>query len=341
MNLNFQIKKFTGTELFQSQLKILNRVTECYTGYVKLVDDLTSAKQVLSLLKYHDALAFDCEGVKLGRGGKITLIQIGARNDTVYLFDVLVLGKDLFSVGMKDILESPNIYKYMYDCKCDSDSLYHEFSVKLTNVLDMQLFEFIVRPTAGKRLIVSTKPEHYHTTRVRGLGGTIKDYVKPRQIRKIGFENLHQVKDVGNDLMNIERTFWRFRPLSEGMKKYAALDVEMIWIISDTLQSYHSLTGITLDRLKVASNVYAKVRRDADRELDEIYVRHPVLLSFVVPEVNSKKLLIPFPTADTQCHGCRRFFIRSFVTHLLCKDCQDIKRVHTYRQRRNLTRKAY
>ena len=113
---------------------------------------------------------------------------------------------------MKDILESPTIYKYMYDCKCDSDSLYHEFSVILTNVLDMQFFEFIVRPTVGKSLVVSTKPEHYQVPRVRGLGGAIKDYVKPRQIRKTGFEDLHQVKDVGNDLMNMERTFWRFRP---------------------------------------------------------------------------------------------------------------------------------
>ena len=341
MNSKFQIKKFTGTEHFQSQLKALDRVTECYTGNVNPVNDLTSAKQALSLLKCHDELAFDCEGVELGRGGKITLIQIGAKNDTVYLFDVLELGKDLFSVGMKDILESPNIYKYMYDCKCDSDSLYHEFSVKLTNVLDMQLFEFIVRPTAGKLLKVSTKPEHYHAPRVRGLGGAIKDYVKPRQIRKIGFEDLNQVKDVGNDAMNMERTFWRFRPLTEGMKRYAALDVEMIWIISDTLQSYHSLTGITLERLKVASDIYTTVRRDVDRRLDEVYVRHPVLLSFVVPELNSQKLLISFPSVDTQCHGCRRFFMRSFVTNLLCKDCQEIKRVHTYRQKRSLNRKAY
>ena len=241
---------------------------------------------------------------------------------------------------MKDILESPTIYKYMYDCKCDSDSLYHEFSVILTNVLDMQFFEFIVRPTVGKSLVVSTKPEHYHVPRVRGLGGATKDYVKPRQIRKIGFEDLHQVKDVGNDLMNMERTFWRFRPLSEGMKRYAALDVEMIWIISETLQSYHSLTAITLERLKVASDVYTKVRRDADRKLEEVYVQHPVLLSFVVPEVNSEKILIPFPSADTQCYGCRRFFVRWFVTSSLCKDCQEITRVHTYRQRRNLNRKV-
>ena len=141
--------------------------------------------------------------------------------------------------------------------------------------------------------------------------------------------------------MNMERTFWRFRPLTEGMKRYAALDVEMIWIISDTLQSYHSLTGITLERLKVASDIYTKVRRDADRRLDEVYVRHPVLLSFVVPELNSQKLLISFPSVDTQCHGCRRFFMRSFVTNLLCKDCQEIKRVHTYRQKRSLNRKAY
>ena len=341
MNSNFQIKKFTENKHFQSQTKELDRVTERYTGHVRLVDDLTSAKQVLSSLKCQDVLAFDCEGVKLGRGGKMTLIQIGVKNDTVYLFDVLEIGKDLFSVGMKDILESPNIYKYMYDCRCDSDSLYHEFSVKLANVLDMQLFEYIVRPTAGKPLLDPTKPGHYHAPRVRGLGGAIKDYVKPRQIRKIGFEDLHQVKNVGNDLMNMERTFWRFRPLSEGMKKYAALDIEMIWIISETLQSYNPLTGITLERLKVASDIYTKVRRDPDREPDEVYVRHPVLLSFVVPEINSEKLLKPFPTADTQCHGCRRFFIQSFVTDRLCEDCHEIKRVDKYWHRRNLKRKVH
>ena len=96
MDFNFQIKKFTGTVLFQSKLKILNRITECYNGYVKLVDDLTSAKQVLSLLKCQDVLAFDCEGVKLGRGGKMTLIQIGVKNGTVYLFDVLDLRRIYF-----------------------------------------------------------------------------------------------------------------------------------------------------------------------------------------------------------------------------------------------------
>ena len=336
MNLNFQIKKFTGTEHFQSKLKTLDRVTEWYTSNVKLVDDLTRAKQVLSLLKCHLELAFDCEGVKLGRGGKITLVQIGAKNGTVYLFDVLVLGKDLFSVGMKDILESPIIYKYMYDCRRDSDSLYHEFDVKLTNVLDMQLFEFIVRPTAGKPLRLSTKPEHYKAPRVRGLGGAIEDYVKPSQICKIGFKDLNQIKNAGGDAMNLEPTIWRYRPLSRGMERYAALDVELIWIISDTLQSYHSLTGITLDRLKLASDVYAKMRREADRRIEDVYIKHPVLLSYVIPDVNFQNRLIPFPTPERQCNGCRRFFIRSFVPHLLCKDCQEIGRVYVCRQINNM-----
>ena len=335
MNLNFEIKKLTGTEHFQSELKVLDRVTEWYTNNVRLVNDLTSAKQVLSQLKCHNVLAFDCEGVKLGRGGKMTLVQIGAKSDTVYLFDVLVLGKDLFSAGMKDILESPNIYKYMYDCRWDSDSLYHEFNVKLTNVLDMQLFEFIVRPTAGKQIRGPTKPEHYKAPRVRGLSGVVENYVQPIQINKIGLKDLSQFKKAGSDVMFLEPTVWRYRPLSKGLERYAALDVEMIWIISDTLQSYHSLTGITLDRLKLASDVYTKMRRDADRRLEDVYFEHPVLLSFVIPDVNSQNRLIPFPTPEKQCDGCRRFFERSFVPHLLCRDCQEIKRVHIYRQKNN------
>ena len=336
MDLNFQIKEFTGTEHFQSELKILDTITECYTGNFILINDLTNARQVLPSLKCQDALAFDCEGVKLGRGGKITLVQIGAKNDTVYLFDVLKLGKDLFSVGMKEILESPNIYKYMYDCKRDSESLYHEFGVKLTNVLDMQLFEFIVRPTAGKPIGSSTKPEHYKAPRVRGLSGTIKTYVKPNQIRKVGFEDLNKFKNAGNDVMNLEPAIWRYRPISRGMERYAALDIEMIWIISDTLQTYHPLQAITLERLKFASDVYTKMRREADKKLDDIYIQHPVLVSFVIPDINKKNRLIPFPTAKTPCDGCRRFFIRSFVQFSLCKDCQEIKRVHEYRQKNSI-----
>ena len=265
----------------------------------------------------------------------MTLVQIGAKSDTVYLFDVLVLGKDLFSAGMKDILESPNIYKYMYDCRWDSDSLYHEFNVKLTNVLDMQLFEFIVRPTAGKQIRGPTKPEHYKAPRVRGLSGVVENYVQPIQINKIGLKDLSQFKKAGSDVMFLEPTVWRYRPLSKGLERYAALDVEMIWIISDTLQSYHSLTGIRLDRLKLASDVYTKMRRDADRRLEDVYFEHPVLLSFVIPDVNSQNRLIPFPTPEKQCDGCRRFFERSFVPHLLCRDCQEIKRVHIYRQKNN------
>ena len=333
MNLNFEIKKFTGTEHFQSELKILDTVTEWYTNNVKLVDDLASAKQVLSLLKCQNVLAFDCEGVKLGRGGKMTLIQIGAEHDTVYLFDVLVLGKDLFLVGMKDILESPNIHKYMYDCRWDSDSLYHEFNVKLTNVLDMQLFEFIVRPVTGKQIRGPTKPEHYKAPLVRGLSGVIENYVKPSQIKEIGLKDLNQFKKAGSDVMLLEPTVWRYRPLSKGLERYAALDVEMMWIISDTLQSYQSLTEITLDRLKHASDVYTKMRREADRRLENVYFEHPVLLSFVIPDVNSQNRLIPFPTPEKQCDGCRRFFERSFVPCLLCRDCQEIKRVHLYRQK--------
>ena len=41
MNLNFEIKKLTGTEHFQSELKVLDRVTEWYTNNVRLVNDLT------------------------------------------------------------------------------------------------------------------------------------------------------------------------------------------------------------------------------------------------------------------------------------------------------------
>lgn len=70
-------KRLNSVVSFRTQLNRLDRVTNCYTGDAQLIHDATTAKQVLSSLKYYSDLALDCEGVRLGREGKLTLIQIG------------------------------------------------------------------------------------------------------------------------------------------------------------------------------------------------------------------------------------------------------------------------
>ena len=158
-----ELKALTG-----SALDNLQQATTGFKNQIEYIDSIENVEKACSRLGQHEELAFDCEGVDLGKGGKLTLIQIMAKDEQVFIFDVLVLGKFLFENGMKEILESTGIIKIMFDCRCDSDSLWEEYKVELTNVLDMQLFEIMVRPYAGTKLRVASKPWHYRKQCIRG-----------------------------------------------------------------------------------------------------------------------------------------------------------------------------
>lgn len=198
----------------------------------------------------------------------------------------------------------------------------------------MQVFEYIVRPIANKPLPSPTRPWHYRKPYVRGLGAVIKTYVNSQQFRRIGLQSSFDlVKGAGEKLMKAERTIWRYRPLSGGMKRYAALDIEMIWIVADTLKNHSSLTGTTLQRVKIGSSIYAAMRRDTDRKVEDVYICNPILASYVIPEVDYNGRIIPIPQGDTKCNGCRRFFESSHVTQNgLCEDCIEVVRVSKHRR---------
>ena len=57
----------------------------------------------------------------------------------VLLVDVSVMGARAFEEGrLRELLESTRVLKLVFDCRGDSDALYHQHSVKLRNVYDVQ-----------------------------------------------------------------------------------------------------------------------------------------------------------------------------------------------------------
>ena len=105
----------------------------------------------LSCLK---EITFDSQGVDLSRTGPVTLLQLSGTQPTpsgclpqVYLFDVLALGPTIFDIDAREgerctlklILESNSVLKVAFDCRDDSNALYHQFGVMLYNVLDVQV----------------------------------------------------------------------------------------------------------------------------------------------------------------------------------------------------------
>ena len=63
-----KLKALTG-----SVLDNLQQATSGFKIQVEYIDSIENAEIVCSQLRQHKELAFDCEGVRLGKGGKLLL----------------------------------------------------------------------------------------------------------------------------------------------------------------------------------------------------------------------------------------------------------------------------
>ncbi|XP_022086748.1 uncharacterized protein LOC110977172 [Acanthaster planci] len=117
---------------------------ETSEGYVYLHHPGTKLRQAVDVIKTQQLIGVATEAERLGRRAKISLLQICCANQ-VFLFDVLSLGPSVFTQGLADVLESPAVVKVMHDSRWASDQLYHQYSVKLTNVYDTQAADVLVR----------------------------------------------------------------------------------------------------------------------------------------------------------------------------------------------------
>ena len=122
---------------------------------VTFVEDIDGVKalvdEVMSLS--HPALYLDAEGISLGRSGDLVLLQMYIDTDAgphTYVVDVWALktdgafhtrGTEYPQTTLKSLLEDPSIPKLFWDCRMDSEALYHQHQIALAGVLDIQLME--------------------------------------------------------------------------------------------------------------------------------------------------------------------------------------------------------
>jgi len=189
-------------------------------------------------------IAVDCEGVELGRDGVLCLIQI-ATDAHVYIFDVLSLGARLFECGLKYILEHPIPTKVFYDCRRDSDILYHHFGVQLKGVLDVALTEVFYRWKNGQG----------YPRFLKGYKRCVESY--------LFLENPHffQTKEKVAARMNTGDTqFWLQRPLPEEVLEYSAYDVKYLRELHFVLTQY--MSGKNIRTIYGASTKFVGMERD-------------------------------------------------------------------------------
>jgi len=194
----------------------------------------------------NSVIAVDCEGVALGRTGKLCLVQI-ATDQNVYLFDVQILGSSLFSSGLKAILEYHSPSKIFYDCRRDSDALFHQFDIRLKGVLDAALTEIFFRMINGMG-----NPRY-----LKGYRKCVETYLI------IDNPYFSKIKaQVSNMMTNNGTDFWELRPLPKEVLDYSAFDVFYLRHLHFALTM--NMSNQNLRRIYGASSHFIRMIRDAE-----------------------------------------------------------------------------
>ncbi|XP_029143084.1 piRNA biogenesis protein EXD1 [Protobothrops mucrosquamatus] len=93
-------------------------------------------------IKNQRVCSIAAEGVNLCRHGKLSWLQVATERQ-VFLFDIFVLGAQVFKNGLQMILEDRNILKVIHDCRWLSDCLSHQYGIVLSNVFDTQVADVL------------------------------------------------------------------------------------------------------------------------------------------------------------------------------------------------------
>ena len=116
---------------------------------INTVEDIQYFKEA-SLPSVCDEFSVDLEGDRLSRHGKINFIQVYAVfTRKVFIFDCSKLDKSEIRRVLEPIFDNESIVKYMFDCRSDVDALYHQYGIKLSGVVDVQLYEIAYRKCTG------------------------------------------------------------------------------------------------------------------------------------------------------------------------------------------------
>ncbi|XP_038057621.1 piRNA biogenesis protein EXD1-like [Patiria miniata] len=276
-----------------------NNQDPCYD----LVDQAADIKPALAKLREHGvpgspSLAVDCEGETLSRKGVLSIVSVATESHT-YLFDVKKLGAKVFDEGLKELLEDPGREKLMFDCRADSDCLWHLCKVRLTNVVDLQLMQMIYQEThpillatgsaSRAQLVKNFQPKRHNFL------FCLEQYVKDDQLIKAKAEGKPKMEQAG---------VWLQRPLDGQLLSYAAADVQGFFPLYRALKP-----GIG------GSSGAARLQVASQRFLD--YYRSLAVRTYDKFEKNCFlpwRLLPPYAHAtyaeEVTCFGCKRRFPR-------------------------------
>lgn len=271
-DIDQSIKKLTNLSIGINQTNLISNKVEGDHPFI-LIEDMESVKSMIDKLSKYKEIAFDCEGVDLSRSGPLTLASfIGCakkddnddeNNDEeiVYIVDVkkidhkILFPKSSTNISLKTILESSEYLKVMFDSRADSDALFHQFGVKLYNVLDLQVYDQGCRIANGER---PPAPSNGWIPFVKGMKSVMINYIPYDTRKKLG-EGIPAPHSNNSQV-------WGKRPLSENSLKYASDDVYIIKYMLKSMNDRH-IPDDLMNAVIIHSNKRVGQLRDSVKEI--------------------------------------------------------------------------
>ena len=207
-----------------------------------LIEDEEKIADVISKIKSHENIAVDCEGVHLSRTGTLTVVSVACK-EQAFIFDIKKLGTKPFQQGLQEVLESDTPKKLMFDCRNDSDALWHQFQVKLNGVLDIQLMEILYRENKGEFDINDVEKRFVQAIDRRRGGGVEKGRpICLHGLKKVIAEHLKNKEYLSakSSVMHDSCRFkhvWDKRPLTKTLLRYASSDVLSLFPLFEKFKS--------------------------------------------------------------------------------------------------------
>lgn len=265
-----------------------------------LVDSADELNDVAKDLASYDQVAFDAEGVDLSRYGALTVAAMqgfdGKNKDKcspIYVIDVQLLGGDaVFSKtsgtpSIRSILEDPKMTTVTFDCREDSNALFHQFGgVKLAGSIDLQVMDQAARIHQGE-----LPPK-------RESGGTWIPFVQNME-RVAGRYDITMNKSSAPHKANLN--VWKERPMLEKTIAYAAKDIDVIrrmwYAMSDA-----NISALLMARTIEYSARYESLFRDHHSEVTYERNKNMVMEERAIIQESELPAGHPRRVAETSTH---------------------------------------
>ncbi|CEM09985.1 unnamed protein product [Vitrella brassicaformis CCMP3155] len=210
---------------------------------VSIVSDAEECcREVDDHLRGCDRVAMDCEGVMLGRFGRLCLVQLSTR-ERILVCDALKTG---VVEALKPILSDPNIIKVCHDCREDSSALYHQHGVLLRSVFDTQVAYRLhlqrTRTDQGKGMAEGSSPYDEHG----GSDSSAYAFDAPLAVPLKAFLDISTPPSREmKQRMSDDPTLWFRRPLGADLLRYAMEGVRHLIPLMDAMTRKGSSAAAT------------------------------------------------------------------------------------------------